>query len=51
MGHAGGKELVQDVVENEDPDVGTIPVEEVRLKESTLTPDGPEYSTIERFPL
>jgi 2'-5' RNA ligase len=51
MDHAGGKELVQDVVENRDPDVGTLSVAELRLKESNLTPDGPEYSTVERFPL
>jgi len=51
MDHAGGKDLVQEVVENRDPDVGRIRVEEVRLTESTLTPDGPEYETVERFPL
>jgi 2'-5' RNA ligase len=51
MEHAGGKDLVQDVVENRDPDVGRLRVEEVRLTESTLTPEGPDYSTVERFPL
>lgn len=51
MEHAGGKSLVQDVVSNRDPDVGTITVEEIRLKESTLTSDGPVYSTLERFEL
>lgn len=51
MEHAGGKDLVQDVVENRDPDVGRVRVGEVRLTESTLTPDGPEYATVERFPL
>jgi 2'-5' RNA ligase len=51
MDHAGGKNLVQEVVENRDPDVGRVRVEEVRLTESTLTPDGPEYATVERFPL
>jgi len=51
MDHAGGKDLVQDVVENRDPDVGRVRVEEVRLTESTLTPDGPEYTTVERFSL
>lgn len=51
MDHAGGKELVQEVVENQDPDVGTVQIDEVRLKESELTPDGPEYSTVERFEL
>jgi 2'-5' RNA ligase len=49
--HAGGKELVQDVVENRDPQVGTMTIEEVRLTESTLTSDGPEYSTVEQFEL
>jgi 2'-5' RNA ligase len=51
MEHAGGKELVQDVVENRDPDAGRLDVEEVRLTESTLTDEGPEYSTVERVPL
>ncbi len=50
MEHAGGKELVQSVLEH-DPHVGVMPVDEVHLKESTLTPDGPEYSTVTRFPL
>lgn len=51
MDHAGGKELVQDVVESRDPDVGTIRFDEIRLTKSELTDDGPEYSTVERFPL
>jgi 2'-5' RNA ligase len=51
MEHAGGKELVQERVRTDDPDVGTLAVEEVRLKESVLGPDGPTYSTVERFPL
>ena len=51
MDHAGGKELVQEVVENQDPDVGTVQIDEIRLKESELTPDGPEYSTVERLEL
>jgi 2'-5' RNA ligase len=51
MDHAGGKELVQEIVQERDPDVGTLRVEEVRLTESTLTPEGPEYSTVEAFPL
>ncbi|MEF8756737.1 MAG: RNA 2',3'-cyclic phosphodiesterase, partial [Halobacteriales archaeon] len=49
--HAGGKELVQENVRDLDPDVGTARVEEIRLTESELTPDGPIYSTVERFPL
>lgn len=51
MDHAGGKEQVQDVVENRDPDIGSMTVTEIRLKESTLTPDGPEYETVESFEL
>ncbi|MFC7133520.1 MULTISPECIES: RNA 2',3'-cyclic phosphodiesterase [Salinibaculum] len=51
MQHAGGKELVQDVVGNRDPTVGTLRVEEIRLTESTLTDDGPVYSTLHAVPL
>ncbi|MBX0324147.1 RNA 2',3'-cyclic phosphodiesterase [Halomicroarcula sp. F13] len=46
MDHAGGKERVQRVVEDEDPDVGRLQVEEIRLTESVLRDDGPEYSTV-----
>ncbi|NHN46368.1 RNA 2',3'-cyclic phosphodiesterase [Halostella sp. JP-L12] len=51
MEHAGGKERVQEVVENRHPTVGEMAVEEVRLTKSDLTEDGPEYSTVESFPL
>ena len=51
MQHAGGKELVQDVVRERDPDVGTLQVEDVRLTESVLTGGGPIYSTVESVPL
>ena len=51
MDHAGGKEQVQEIVCERDPDVGALAVDEVRLKESVLGPDGPSYSTVERFPL
>jgi 2'-5' RNA ligase len=51
MEHAGGKELVQDLVRERDPTVGTTEVTDVRLKESDLGPDGPEYSTVERIDL
>ncbi len=51
MDDARGKATVQRVVREEDPTIGTFPVEEVRLKRSDLTPDGPEYSTVERFSL
>jgi len=51
MEHAGGKNLVQETVQTRDPDVGTLAVDEIRLKESVLGPDGPTYETVERFPL
>ncbi|ELZ11595.1 2'-5' RNA ligase [Halovivax asiaticus JCM 14624] len=62
MEHAGGKELVQDLVTDWEPIasnalaaqypgergpvVGETTVEEVRLTESTLGPDGPVYETV-----
>jgi len=51
MDHAGGKEPVQRVVREADPDVGHLQVEEIRLTESTLTDDGPVYSTVESLSL
>jgi 2'-5' RNA ligase len=51
MDDARGKETVQRVVREEDPTVGSFRVEEVRLKRSDLTPDGPAYSTVESFAL
>ena len=51
MDHAGGKELVQDLVTERDPTIGETRVEELRLTESTLTEDGPVYSTVASFPL
>ncbi|MFC4540967.1 RNA 2',3'-cyclic phosphodiesterase [Halosolutus amylolyticus] len=51
MEHAGGKEHVQEIVQERDPTIGECRVEEVRLTESTLTSDGPVYSTVESFPL
>jgi len=51
MDHVGGKELVQSAVQNHDPDVGGMLVDQVRLTESKLTPDGPEYTTVEAFDL
>lgn len=51
MDHAGGKELVQRLVRERDPTIGRTTVEEVRLTESELGPDGPTYSTAQRFPL
>ncbi|WP_336035663.1 RNA 2',3'-cyclic phosphodiesterase [Halobacterium yunchengense] len=46
MKHAGGKELVQELVRERHPEVGTVRVSAVRLTESTLTADGPEYETV-----
>ena len=51
MQHAGGKELVQRALRERQPDVGTFRVEEVRLTESDLGPDGPTYTTVARYPL
>jgi len=51
MDHAGGKELVQSVVRERDPVVGEMTVDTVRLTESELRNSGPEYSTVEAFPL
>jgi len=51
MNHAGGKELVQEVLREDDPAVGTLGVEEVRLTESVVTDDGPKYSTVRAFEL
>ncbi|MFB6122625.1 MAG: RNA 2',3'-cyclic phosphodiesterase [Haloferacaceae archaeon] len=51
MNDARGKDLVQRLVRDADPDLGTFTVDEVRLKESTLTDEGPEYDTVATFPL
>ncbi|SFF77630.1 2'-5' RNA ligase [Halopelagius inordinatus] len=51
MDDARGKELVRRVVRETDPDVGTFRVEEIRLKESTLTNEGPRYDTVARVKL
>ncbi|EMA55331.1 MULTISPECIES: RNA 2',3'-cyclic phosphodiesterase [Halococcus] len=51
MDHAGGKERVQRALRETDPTVGTLDVREVRLTESVLNDDGPEYTTVERFEL
>jgi 2'-5' RNA ligase len=51
MDHAGGKELVQNVVRERDPDAGTVAIEAISLTESVLTEDGPEYSSLEAFSL
>ena len=51
MDHAAGKHRVQDIVESEDPDVGRLRVEEIRLTESVLGADGPAYSTVDSVSL
>jgi len=51
MSDARGKALVQRVVRERDPEFGRFGVDEVRLMESTLTPDGPEYETVATFAL
>ncbi|WP_224270511.1 RNA 2',3'-cyclic phosphodiesterase [Haloprofundus salinisoli] len=51
MDDARGKDVVRRVVRETDPTVGTFRVEQIRLKESVLGPDGPEYSTVSRFSL
>lgn len=51
MDHAGGKELVQRALRERDPTVGSMRVDEVRLKRSVTGPDGPEYTTEARFAL
>jgi len=51
MDHAASKGLVQRVVTERDPDVGSLQVEQIRLTESVLTDDGPEYSTVEAIEL
>lgn len=51
MNDARGKDLVQDRVRSLDPDVGRFTVEEVHLKKSELSSDGPRYETIGRIPL
>lgn len=51
MDDARGKDRVQKLVRETDPTIGRFRVEEIRLTESTLTPDGPEYDTVDTFEL
>jgi len=51
MKHAGGKELVQEVLDEYDPGPGSMQVSEVRLTKSDLGHEGPVYSTIHRAAL
>ena len=51
MKHAAAKNDVQRYVDTRHPVVGTLRVDEIRLTESTLTPDGPTYETVTAFQL
>jgi 2'-5' RNA ligase len=51
MEDARGKEHVQELMESTTPNIGTMEVTHVCLKESELTGAGPEYSTVRSFPL
>jgi len=51
MDDARGKELVQRVVRERDPEFGRFAADDVRLVKSTLTSEGPEYETVATFPL
>ena len=51
MDDASSKVEVQRFLRESDPEIDSIRIEELRLKESTLTDDGPEHRTVERFRL
>ena len=51
MDDATSKGAVQSFLETADPEVGPLRVEELRLTESTLTAEGPEYRTVARIGL
>ncbi|MGM0591787.1 MAG: RNA 2',3'-cyclic phosphodiesterase [Halobacteriota archaeon] len=51
MSDARGKDLVTGVVTEAPTSFGRFRVEQVRLKESTLTPEGSTYQTVSRFAL
>lgn len=46
MDHAGGKEVVQNLICERDPTIGTTTVRTVMLQKSDLGPNGPVYSTL-----
>lgn len=46
MDHAEEKARVQTILQERNPDLGSMHVTTVSLTESTLTPDGPEYRTV-----
>lgn len=51
MDHGAGKERVQEFLRSTDPTVGQMQVTEIRLTESTLSPEAPVYETLARVPL
>lgn len=51
MNDARGKELVQKVVSEREPEIGRFAVDEIRLLSSTLTSEGPVYEAVETFDL
>ena len=51
MENAATKGDVQRFLRETDPEIGPVRAEELRLTESVLTEEGPEYRTVERFGL
>ena len=51
MEHGAEKVAVRRFLDDATPEVGPIHIEELQLKESRLTDDGPEYRTVQRFEL
>lgn len=51
MEHADGKELVQKLVRERDPTIGTTAVRAITLKKSVRSSDGPVYTTLASIPL
>ena len=51
MDDATSKGAVRSFLESADPEIGPLHVEDLRLTESTLTPEEPEYRTVARIEL
>ncbi|MCQ4332015.1 RNA 2',3'-cyclic phosphodiesterase [Natronomonas sp. F2-12] len=51
MDNAASKADIQRFLRERDPTAGTVEIEEIRLTESELTPESPDYRTVERFEL
>ena len=51
MDDASSKDKVQRFLRETAPEIGPLRIEELRLKESVLTDEGPEYRTVERVEL